>query len=242
MRIPDASLHSDLSILYLLSLNLMTAKQLILSAAILSLAITGAAVTYTKAADADGIRPAMTEWFGTHFRAMKRNGDAEEIRKAIKNGDYRAWADLMKDKPNADEFVNEETFAKLKEANELMQAGDNEAAKEIMDELGVNGLGMRTFGKRGEMNETFKQIQEAVENGDYDAWVELIKNATNGNIEINRETFDKYVELNGLMKRVTELREELGMGRAGMTGVMGMGPGMGGWRGMGRIPAPTPSS
>jgi predicted nucleic acid-binding Zn-ribbon protein len=240
MRIPDASLHSDLSALYLLSLNLMTSKQLILSAAILSLAITAAAVSYTKAADTNGIRPAMTEWFGKHFRAGKQiNGNSDKIRKAIENDDYQAWADLMNKMPNADEFVNEETFAKLKEASELMQAGDNEAAKEIMDELGVNGLGIRMFGKRGEMNETFKQIQEAVENDDCDAWADLMEDAPNGSVEINRETFGKYVELNGVMRRAAELREELGMGRAGMIGGMGMGPGMGGWRGMGRVPAPS---
>jgi hypothetical protein len=52
-------------------------------------------------------------------------------------GDYDAWAEAMADKPNAEEFVTEENFDVLVQAHELREAGDMEAARELLESNGI---------------------------------------------------------------------------------------------------------
>jgi hypothetical protein len=66
-----------------------------------------------------------------------RRGPSPEIRQAIENRDYQAWAEGMKNHPNADQFINQETFSQVLRVHELMQAGDKEAARDILQELGL---------------------------------------------------------------------------------------------------------
>jgi len=213
----------------------LTSKHLILSAAILSLVITAGAVSYTKASETDDAQQANTSvdergregnWGMMFHNRKQMNGAFKEVREAIENGDYQAWADLMNQRPNANELVNEETFSKLQEMYELTQAGDNEGAKKIADELGV-----QRFGKRGVANQQFAAIREAVETKDYEAWATLVGELPAYEGEINQETFDKHVELHGLMEQANTLREDLNFNGQGMHGGMMDGPMP--WRGHG---------
>jgi hypothetical protein len=66
----------------------------------------------------------------------------EAVRVAIENNDYSAWSTAMAGTPLADK-VTPETFARLVEAHNLREAGDHEAAREIMEELGLKKAGHR---------------------------------------------------------------------------------------------------
>jgi Spy/CpxP family protein refolding chaperone len=196
----------------------MTSKQLILSAAILSLVITAGAISYSKAGergDKSG-NPSIVQqhkgWMKGGIKNHKQmTGAFNEVREAIENGDYQAWADLMNERPNANELINEETFAKLQEMHELMQAGDKDAAKKIADDLGV-----QRFGKKGAANQQFQAIKEAITNKDYEAWAELMGELPRYEGEIDQATFDKHVELNELTQRIKVLKEELGLIKPGI--------------------------
>jgi hypothetical protein len=195
-------------------------NQLLLGAAILAIAVTVGATSYTKAAEADaenGNPPAIGQYMGRFGSGCPMMGPRNEIRDAIENGDYQAWADLMNERPNASIVANEETFAKMREMHERMEAGDREAAKDIANEFGMPKFGGRGHGIE---DERFQAVRDAITNGDYDTWAKLMEDAPNGQVEISRETFDKYVELQGLTKRVNALREELKLNGPGsfMTG------------------------
>ena len=71
------------------------------------------------------------------------------MREIIENDDYQAWADLMEEKAVALEEkaqdirdnITEENFEKLVEIHQLIQNGDREEAKELMEELDFGGFG-----------------------------------------------------------------------------------------------------
>ncbi len=71
-----------------------------------------------------------------HREEMQAHRDA--VQSAVVNNDYDAWASLTADAPFAENItINEATFAQFVEAHTLMQSGDHEAAKAIMEELGM---------------------------------------------------------------------------------------------------------
>lgn len=61
--------------------------------------------------------------------------------------------------------LTEEEKAKMEEANELMEAGDIDAAREIMDELGFKGPGPRHQQLTDEQKEVMEQARELFEAG-----------------------------------------------------------------------------
>lgn len=72
-------------------------------------------------------------------RAGRPMMDAEtktKVDAAIKNRDYNAWKAAVGDAPIANQ-VTADNFSKFAEAHELREAGKNEEAKAIMDELGI---------------------------------------------------------------------------------------------------------
>lgn len=94
-----------------------------------------------EAGDREGAR-ALLEEAGIQHPGKHRGGENREAMKnAIESGDYQAWAELLADKPNAEEFVNEETFAALQEAHALNEAGDREGAKALLEEAGIKRPG-----------------------------------------------------------------------------------------------------
>ena len=83
---------------------------------------------------------------GVDIQAMHKAGREErgarheEMEKVMESGDYQAFLKLVGDRPMADD-ITEAKFNKMAEAHELMESGDREGAREIMDELGIGGKG-----------------------------------------------------------------------------------------------------
>lgn len=66
-------------------------------------------------------------------------GFNQDIKNAIENNDYDAWAEAMQKthmgEKNPD-VINEEAFAKMVEFHDLMESGDKEGARELMKKNG----------------------------------------------------------------------------------------------------------
>lgn len=134
----------------------------------------------------------------------------EEVRAAIENSDYEAFAELTVGTPLGDR-VTSDNFDQFVEAHNLMKEGDFEGAKAIREELGFpvkpNGkhkmkhstLKLRTPGGNGQKGEIKAVIIEAIEAGDYSAWKEAIgdKPITE---QISEDDFGQFVEMHNLIK------------------------------------------
>lgn len=59
------------------------------------------------------------------------------IEAALEDGDYNDFMDAIADTPLAEHIDGEDDFDLFLKAYELKQSGDREAAREIMDELGI---------------------------------------------------------------------------------------------------------
>jgi len=66
----------------------------------------------------------------------------EQMDAILTTGDYQAYKNFVGDKPMADK-ITEENFAKFVEMHNLRKAGDEEGAKAIAEELGLNNFGER---------------------------------------------------------------------------------------------------
>lgn len=86
--------------------------------------------------------------FGGHGPGAEHR---EEMKAVLESGDYEQWAQLMEDRPgdHVDDMINEDTFNKMIEAHTLMQEGDKDGARAIMDELGIGGPGKGLHPGRG---------------------------------------------------------------------------------------------
>lgn len=116
----------------------MEKKQYLL-AAFLGLLVTTAVVASTSFA------------FGNKAGSdVKMNNDREQVQQAITDNDYSAWASAMTTRvtemrqqaTDLETKINQDTFNKLTQAHQLMQAGKTDEAKAIFDELGMFGPGM----------------------------------------------------------------------------------------------------
>lgn len=82
-----------------------------------------------------------------------RDAKHEAIEIALKNNDYAAWAAASVGTPMADK-ITEANFAKFVQAHTLMEQGNRDGARAIMDDLGIEPpKGMnRGHGDRGRMH------------------------------------------------------------------------------------------
>ena len=67
--------------------------------------------------------------------AMQRRGNIAGMKEALDNADYDAFMEVAPDYLKS--VVTEDNFNRFVEAHELLESGDMEGAREIMDELGV---------------------------------------------------------------------------------------------------------
>lgn len=75
---------------------------------------------------------------GIHDALREVNSAQREVvNAALESNDYDAFIAAIADSPLAESITSEADFEKFAEARELMEAGDREGAKEIMDELGI---------------------------------------------------------------------------------------------------------
>ncbi len=89
----------------------------------------------------------------------KFDADREQVQTAINSNDYSTWASAMTTRvaemrqqaTDLEAKINQDTFNKLTQAHQLMQAGKYDEAKVIFDELGMFGPGMGKghMGSRG---------------------------------------------------------------------------------------------
>ncbi len=86
------------------------------------------------------------------------NDNREQVQTAITNNDYSAWASAMTTRvaemrqqaTDLESKINQDTFNKLTQAHQLMQAGKTAEAKAIFDEVGVFGaMGQGHMGGAG---------------------------------------------------------------------------------------------
>jgi len=89
-----------------------------------------------ESGDSEGAK-ALAEEVGLPVPFEGRGQDNEDIRTAIEQKDYSTWKQLTQDAPFADK-VNEDFFNHLVQAHEYRQAGNHEAARAIMEELGMS--------------------------------------------------------------------------------------------------------
>lgn len=83
----------------------------------------------------------------------ERRAQMERVKAAIEAGDYTAWLEVMGELPMADKLseegvLTEATFNVLTEAHALHEAGDNEAAHELLqsNEIRLPGMGLKMRG------------------------------------------------------------------------------------------------
>ena len=204
----------------------MKKSHILLSAAILSLIITSGSFSFASAQNTDTETATGTDQelvqnkergagFAERFQNRKEMNQAfSEVREAIENDDYEAWANLMSQRNHDDSFINQETFEKLKEMHELRISGDEEAASAIAEELGV-----QKFGSKKKANAQFSAVKEAIENKDYEAWAALMADAPcKEDMDISEEAFQTHIQIHELMEAgdvdgANALMEELGIDR-----------------------------
>ncbi|MBU0647615.1 hypothetical protein KJ855_00370 [Patescibacteria group bacterium] len=141
----------------------------------------------------------------------------DSIKEALANNDYAAWSEAIADSPRAEEMlatIDETNFDKLVEAHNLMEAGNKEGAKAIMEELGLDTQFQK--GKHdGKFDpEQMQAVKDALDNNDYQAWVDAISQVPMGErfLEvIDESNFDRLVEAHQLRTQSQEIMDELGL-------------------------------
>lgn len=77
----------------------------------------------------------------------KLNDNREQVQTAITNNDFTAWqtamttrvAEMRQQATDLESKINQDTFNKISQAHQLMQAGKTAEAKAIFDEIGMFG-------------------------------------------------------------------------------------------------------
>lgn len=69
----------------------------------------------------------------------------EAVQSALESGDYEAWVKAQEEMPRPPKItdvITEDNFSTFVEMNEALESGDMDSAKELAEELGLNGFGM----------------------------------------------------------------------------------------------------
>lgn len=95
----------------------------------------------------------------------ERHAKEEAMTAALTANDFAAFTIAIHDSPLADVVTTEADFQSFKEARDLMESGDKEAAKVIFDELGVperqGGRGHHSMHKKHGEPPFFEQLTES---------------------------------------------------------------------------------
>ena len=92
--------------------------------------------------------------------------------------------------------ISTEQRTALEEAHELRQAGDKEAARDLLVEAGVDEEVLQSL--REAAREARTEIREAVESGDYELFKELIKGAPLEDVIASESDFELFLEAHEL--------------------------------------------
>jgi len=152
----------------------------------------------------------------------------QAVEEAIANNDYEAWLAAVGEENKLIEIITEENFPLLVEIYNLKQEGKYEEAREIWQELGIEKAGKKGDthykghkGKIGFFSGELEVVEEAIENNDYEAWLQAVGEDSKIAGMITEENFPQFVEMHELMEEgnheeALKIKEELGMlGRKG---------------------------
>ena len=149
-----------------------------------------------------------------------------QIEQSIENGDYNTWKSLTDGKGRMGETITEENFPLLKELHTAQQNGDTTKAQELRQKLGLpeprtsdgkcGKMGKHGAGREMINPETKAQIEQSIENGDYNTWKSLTDGKGRMGETITEENFPLLKELhtaqqNGDTTKAQELRQKLGL-------------------------------
>ncbi|OGG41791.1 hypothetical protein A2837_01085 [Candidatus Kaiserbacteria bacterium RIFCSPHIGHO2_01_FULL_46_22] len=140
-----------------------------------------------EAGDLDAARDVLEE-AGVDEGVMERlrdtmHGHHKALRAAIEDNDYEAFREAIEGSPLADIINTEEEFERFVEAHNLIKNGDKESAKEIFDDLGIEGPGKHIKMFNGDKEPPFfeqltdeqkEELKAAFESRDHDKVKELL--------------------------------------------------------------------
>tara|TARA_B100002051_G_scaffold172700_1_gene163300 strand:+ start:1708 stop:2301 length:594 start_codon:yes stop_codon:yes gene_type:complete len=112
--------------------------------------------------------------------------------------------------------ISEDQIAALEEAHELRKNGDADSARDILIEAGIDEEVMRSI--RDAKREIKNEVREAVENNDYEAFVEAIEDGPLADIITSEADFEKFREAHelredGQHEEAREIFDDLGIER-----------------------------
>lgn len=93
--------------------------------------------------------------------------------------------------------LNEDQLAILKEAKQLRDEGDFKSARELIKKSDIDFPKHRHLGIHTQMSERHEKVEQAIEEGDYDRFVELTGDMPH-EFEMDEDTFNKLVEAHSL--------------------------------------------
>lgn len=110
-------------------------------------------------------RPELTEEMEAQMEEHRAEMEAqrEKMNEIMENGTYEEWKAEIESRPKITDYITVDNFTNFQEAHKLRKSGDFEGAREIMEELGIEGkFGM--MGKGG-MSRGPKGIKQMNGNG-----------------------------------------------------------------------------
>ena len=153
------------------------------------------------------------------FNKGQNQENHQEMVDAIESGSYGAWVEAVGSDSSQATEVTEAEFPVLIEAHRLAQEGRSklEEAKELRTSIGLTrgniGEGhMKGFDKGNKENR--QAVLDALETGDYDAWMEIMgDNKVTENM--TEDKFEKMIEAHEAMQsgdfeRAKEIKDEIG--------------------------------
>ncbi len=222
----------------------MTTKKILLSTATFSLmsaAVAGVIFAPTLSANAQEATQASNSAntdsgqgrFGRFTEEERERFESvrEAVRTAVEEANYEAWKTAVTGLPDGGEKLleavdSEDDFNQLVEAHNLAEQGNYEEAREIRENLGLNrGFGPGQNKGNKPLREQMEAVRQAMESGDYQAWVSAVQNTPNGGERIlgaidSEEDFNRLAESHQKMQEgdiegAREIKEELGLDMKG---------------------------
>lgn len=163
----------------------------------------------------------------------ERREDVDAVKAALEANDYAAFQEIAVERPGLSD-VTQDQFATMVEAHTLMEAGDHEAARALLQEAGLNppgpighrhGRQQLTPEEREAMKADMEAVRLAFENRDYAAYLDVTSERPFLN-EVTEEQFSILADAHELREAgdfegAVGLLQEAGLEHAGPGGKFG---------------------
>lgn len=108
--------------------------------------------------------------------------------------------------------LNSEQISAFEEAHELREEGDREGARDILTEAGLDEDTLKSIREAFQEERQTKRsaINEAVEDGDYDAFKEAVEGSPLADIITSEDDFELFKEAHEHREAAREIMDELG--------------------------------